>query len=181
MDLPSNSQILFSYQQLQERFDELAKEITKDYKGKNLHCICLLSGGVFFFTDITRKLDLPLTMSFLKTSSYGVGTSSTGNVQIQGDFCDNLEDKHVIIFDDICDSGHTLSKIKDLIRSKNPLSLKTCTMLDKKVRREVTCDVDYVAFDIDNYFVFGFGLDLNEYRMRNLPFIAYLKDDKFFI
>jgi hypoxanthine phosphoribosyltransferase len=156
---------------LQKRVAELGAEISRDYKGKDLHLICILRGGVVFLTDLIRYIDVPNTLDFMAISSYGTSRQSTGQVRISLDLKDEIHKRNVLLVEDIVDSGYTITSVLDLLRTRHPESLRVCTLLDKPERREVKVPIDYCGFTIPNKFVFGYGLDLDEYY-RNLPFIA---------
>jgi len=165
--------ILIDESTLQGRVAELGKQISHDYAAcEDLLLICILKGGVMFLTDLTRHVHVPHEIDFMAASSYGVGgRSSTGNVRIDMDLTSEIAGRHILIVEDIIDSGHTLRFVMDLIQARHPASLKLCALLDKSSRREVHIAVDYTGFVIENKFVFGYGLDLDE-KFRNLPFIA---------
>lgn len=156
---------------LQTRIREMAEEISRDYQDKDLHLICILRGGVVFLTDLMRHITVPNTVDFMAVSSYGTGRESTGQVRITLDLKDEIHNRNVLLVEDIVDSGYTIASVLDLLRTRHPSSLRVCTLLDKPERREVTVPIDYCGFAIPNKFVFGYGLDLDEYY-RNLPFIA---------
>ena len=164
---------LISEEQLQKRIAELGDEISADYDGtEDLLLICILKGGVMFLTDLTRHIDVPHEIDFMAVSSYGKGVwESTRNVRIDMDLKSHLTGKHVLIVEDIIDSGHTLHFVIGMLEARKPASVKLCTLLNKASRREVEIPVDYVGFEIEDKFVFGYGLDLNE-KFRNLPFIG---------
>jgi len=172
---PSN-QMLITPEKLQERITELGKQIETDYAGKELVMVCILKGGVLFLTDLMRAVHSPLAIDFMAVTSYGIGArESTGVVRIIMDLERDIRDKHVLIVEDIIDSGRTLSYICNVLQSRQPASLKICTLLNKYERREIDVPLDYVGFDIPNEFVFGYGLDVDE-LYRNLPFIGVLRD-----
>jgi hypoxanthine phosphoribosyltransferase len=174
---PSPSeQILIPPDQLHARIVELGKQLDADYAGKDLVMVCILKGGVLFLTDLMRAVHIPHSIDFMAVSSYGVGArESTGVVRIIMDLERDIRDKHVLIVEDIIDSGRTLAYICGVLQSRQPASLKICTLLNKFERREIDVALDYVGFDIPNEFVFGYGLDVDEYY-RNLPFIGVLRD-----
>jgi hypoxanthine phosphoribosyltransferase len=163
---------LIPEKQLQARIVEIGKEISRDYAGKEILLICILRGGVMFLTDLIRHIDIPLAIEFMAVSSYGIGgRESKGNVRITLDLNSSISDKHVILVEDIIDSGHTIASVLELLETRHPKSLCVCTLLDKADRREVHVPVKYTGFSIPNKFVFGYGLDIDEFY-RNLPFIG---------
>ena len=171
--------ILISEDKLQSRIRGLAAEINRDYAGKELLVICILRGGVMFMTDLIRHIDVPLAIEFMAVSSYGTGArSSQGDVRITLDLNTNIKGRHVVIVEDIIDSGHTLASVIDMLKTREPASLFICTLLDKFERREVDVPIRYCGFKIQNEFVFGYGLDMDEYY-RNLPFIATVNLEKY--
>ena len=164
--------IILTEEQIQQRIKELGAEISRDYDGKELLIICILRGGVMFTTDIVRQISVPLAIEFMAVSSYGTGVrKSEGEVRITLDLNSSITDKHVLILEDIIDSGNTLASVIDMLKTRNPASLYICTLLDKYERREVEVPIRYCGFKIKNEFVFGYGLDMDEYY-RNLPFVA---------
>ncbi len=167
---------LISSEELQKRIKEIGKKITEEYKNKEIVIICILRGAVYFATDLTKYIDSNnLIMEFMQVSSYGNMKETTGELKIKKDLDVNIEGKNVIIVEDIIDSGFTMLNLKKYLLSKNPETLKVCTLLDKKDRRKVEVEADYVGFEIPNKFVLGYGLDYEEYY-RNLPYIAYSED-----
>lgn len=172
-------EILIDEEHLQARIRELGAEISRDYEGKNPLLICILRGGVMFLTDLMRSISVPHCIDFMAVSSYGSGARhSSGQVRITLDLTTSIENRHVLLVEDIVDSGHTLSSVLSLLGARQPASLKVCTLLDKVERREANVPIDYTGFDIPNKFVFGYGLDLDEYY-RNLPFIGVVRTDKY--
>jgi hypoxanthine phosphoribosyltransferase len=172
-------EILISEEQIKNRTKELGEEINKDYAGKELHLICILRGGVMFLTDLMRNITVPHTIDFMAISSYGIGgRKSSGSVRIKLDLNDDIFEKDVILVEDIIDSGHTIAKILEMLKTRKPRSLEVCSMLDKAARREVTVPIKYRGFDIEDKFVFGYGLDIDEYH-RNLPFVGVVDLDKY--
>ena len=166
--------IFFSAEEIDKRLEEMAGEINRDYAGKELMLISVLRGSFVFMADLTRKITLPCTVDFLAVSSYGTGTSSSGQVQITKDLSDDIEGKDILVVEDILDSGNTLSYLMKLLRARHPASIRLCTLLDKPERRVVPVEVDYVGFTIPDEFVVGYGLDYAE-KYRNLPYIGILK------
>lgn len=172
-------EILIPEEALQARIKELGAEISADYEGKPLMLVCILRGGVLFLTDLMRALTIPHTIDFMAVSSYGTGARETsGQVRITLDLQMSVEDHDVLLVEDIIDSGNTIASVLELLRTRHPSSLKVCTLLDKFERREADVPIDYCGFKIPNKFVFGYGLDLDEYY-RNLPFVGVVKPDKY--
>jgi hypoxanthine phosphoribosyltransferase len=170
---------LIDEDELQARIRELGLQISKDYEDKNPLLICILRGGVMFLTDLMRSLSVPHSIDFMAVSSYGAGArQSSGQVRITLDLTTSIENRHVLLVEDIVDSGQTLSSVLTLLSARKPASLKVCTLLDKVERREADVPIDYTGFAIPNEFVFGYGLDLDEYY-RNLPFIGVVRTDKY--
>ena len=164
---------------LQNRIAEIGAEISRDYAGTdNLLLICILRGGIVFLVDLMRHITVPHQVDFMAISSYGAGArESEGNVRVTLDLQTNIRDKDVMLVEDIIDSGHTISHVLELLSTRQPRSLKVCSLLDKAERREVVVPIHYRGFEIPNEFVFGYGLDLDEYY-RNLPFIGVVDLDK---
>ena len=170
---------LIDEERLQSRIQELGEQISKDYEGKDLLLLCVLKGGVLFLTDLMRQITIPHEIDFLAVSSYGKNVrESTGVVRIVKDLDEPIDHRHVLIVEDIIDSGHTLDYITRNLETRNPASLKICTLLDKEERREVDIPIDYTGFVIADKFVFGYGLDLDE-KFRELPFIGVVKPGLF--
>ncbi len=169
-------EVLIDEDRLQARIRELGDEITQDYAGKELLLVGVLKGAVFFMADLMRTIDLPCEIDFMAISSYGAATSSSGVVRILKDLDINIGGRHVLVIEDIIDSGLTLSYLVRNLESRDPASLAVCALLTKPERREIDVDVRYVGFEIPNKFVIGYGLDFAE-RYRNLPFVGVLHDD----
>lgn len=169
------AEILIPEDALQKRIAELGAEISRDYAGEEILLICILRGGVMFLTDLIRQITVPTAIDFMAVSSYGSGArESTGQVRIEMDLRTSVTDRHVILVEDIVDTGHTIAAVLELLETRRPKSLRVCSLLDKSVRREIVVPIHYRGFDIPNKFVFGYGLDLDEY-WRNLPFIGVAK------
>lgn len=166
-------QELYSKEQIDKRVEEIAEQINKDYEGKTLHMICILRGSVFFFSDLAKKVKVPVTIDFMAASSYGSKTVSSGDLQVRKDLDDDLDGLEVLIVEDIIDTGSTLDMIQRMLKARNPASLKICTLLDKPDRRETDVALDYVGFQIPDKFVVGYGLDYAQ-KYRNLPYIGVL-------
>lgn len=167
--------ILISKEQLDEIVSRMAAQISEDYKDKNLLLLCILKGSVVFFSDLMRKITLPMQIDFMKVTSYGKGSQSTGNVRILLDLHrEDFSEVDVLIVEDIIDSGRTLSTLVEYLKMKGCRSVKTCTMLDKPARREVEFQPDYSGQIIPDEFVIGYGLDYAE-KYRELPYVGILK------
>jgi len=170
--------ILISKADLKKRVAELGRQITEDYNGKDLLIIGIFKGAVPFLADLIREIKIPLRYDFMAVSSYGASTRSSGAVRILKDLDTSVEDKHVLIVEDIVDTGLTLKYLKENLARRHPLSLKIVTLLDKPERREVEVQPDYNGFIISNEFVVGYGLDFNE-LYRNLPYVGVLKPEAY--
>jgi len=171
-------EILIDESTLQARIKELGAQITQDYAhSTDLVLLCILKGGVIFMSDLARQIDVPHELDFMAVSSYGKGArESTRNVRIDHDLTVGVTGKDVLIVEDIIDSGFTLSKVVEMLWTRDPKTLKICTLLDKPARRKTEINVDYTGFSIEDKFVFGYGLDLDE-KFRNLPFIGVVNLD----
>ena len=159
-----------------KKIQEIGEQISRDYEGKEIHLICVLKGGSFFMCELAKRITVPVSLDFMSVSSYGAGTQSSGVIKIVKDLDEPLEGKDVIVVEDIIDSGRTLSHLMELLKSRNPASLKLCTLLDKPDRRVVDVDVQYTCFEIPDEFVVGYGLDYDQ-KYRNLPYIGIVKFD----
>ncbi len=166
-----NLETLISEEKLQSRIAELGEQISKDYEGKEIVVLCILKGGVMFMTDLVKHITLPLKMEFMVVSSYGNEYKSSGVVKIIKDLDESIQDKHVLIVEDIIDSGRTLAYITKMLEERKPASVKLCTLLNKEEERVAPIQVDYFGFKVGNEFVIGYGLDYQQYY-RNLPYIA---------
>lgn len=165
--------VLIEEEKVQKKVEELAKQIEADYEGKELLLICILKGSIVFTVDLARKLNKKVKIDFLQVSSYGKKMISSGNVDLKLDLQESIEGKHVLVVEDIIDTGKTLKYLLEHLKGKKPASLKLCSLLDKPEKRVYEVDVDYVGFQIPDKFVVGYGLDYNE-MYRNLPYIGYL-------
>ena len=172
------AKVLFSQEELQSRIRELGAQLSEDYRGKTPTMVCILKGAIMFYTDLVRSMDIPLTMDFMAVSSYGNSTKSSGEVEIRKDLSTSIEGKHVVIVEDIVDSGFTLTYLTRLLNTRGAKSIKLCTLLDKPSRRApgITLRADYSGFAVGNEFVVGYGLDYAE-LYRNLPYIGVLKPE----
>ena len=172
------AKVLFSQEELQTRIRELGAQLSEDYRGKTPTMVCILKGAIMFYTDLVRSMDIPLTMDFMAVSSDGNSTKSSGEVEIRKDLSTSIEGKHVVIVEDIVDSGFTLTYLTRLLNTRGAKSIKLCTLLDKPSRRApgITLRADYSGFAVGNEFVVGYGLDYAE-LYRNLPYIGVLKPE----
>lgn len=167
-------EILIPAEKIRERVAQLGKEISRDYKGKVPVLVNILKGGIIFLSDLVREMEVLHEIDFMSVSSYNSQTESTGVVRILADLSINIEGRDVIIVEDIVDSGLTLDYIRNILQARHPKSLRICTLLDKRARREVAVPLDYVGFEIPDAFVIGYGLDYVQ-KYRNLPYVAVLK------
>ena len=164
---------LISEKELNTRIKELALKIEEDYENKQIVVICDLKGSVYFTSDLTKYIKNEMELEFIRVSSY-FGTESSGKIELKQDLDSDIKNKDVIIIEDIIDTGRTLFYLKEHLLKRNPNSLKICTLLDKKEKRVMNIEADYVAFDIPDKFVVGYGLDIDE-KYRNLPYIGYIE------
>lgn len=172
-------EILIPEETLQKRVAEMGEQISRDYEGNNLLLVCILRGGVLFLTDLMRHVRIPHAIDFMAVSSYGAGSrSSSGKVRITMDLNMDICDWNVLLVEDIIDSGYTLNSVLELLSTREPKSLRVCTLLDKTERREIYVPIQYTGFTIPNKFVFGYGLDIDDYY-RNLPFVATVNLNKY--
>ena len=166
--------VLISEEQLDKKVEELAQKISADYQGNDVLVVTLLKGGVMFSVDLMRKMSVPVQIDFMSVSSYGSSSKTSGVVKVDKDLDTPIQGKHVLLVEDIIDSGLTLSYVKEMLLTRDPASLKICTILDKPSRRKVHIDVDYTGFEIPDEFVVGYGLDYAQ-KHRNLPYVGILK------
>jgi len=165
--------LLLSREQIASLVQGLADQISKDYNERELIMVCILKGAFMFLADLVRYLKIPVKIDFVRLASYGSGMKSSGNIEITKDIELPIEGKDVLIIEDIIDSGHTLQFLKDRITLSNPRSVKICALLDKKARREVEMEADYLGIEVDDVFIVGYGIDFNE-NYRYLPEIHYV-------
>lgn len=170
-------EVVLEEDQIRSRVSELAAEITADYEGKDPLLVCVLKGAVFFMADLVREITIPCEMDFMAVSSYGSATDSSGVVRILKDLDAHIEDRHVIIVEDIVDTGLTLNYLRKNLNARNPASVEVAALLTKPARRQVEVDCRYVGFDVPDKFVVGYGLDYEE-KYRNLRFIAVLPEEE---
>jgi hypoxanthine phosphoribosyltransferase len=168
--------VLLDAATIQARVGELAREIEADYpRGEEIHMVCVLKGGFIFMSDLIRYMSTRVSLDFIAVSSYGAGTKSSGEVRFQKDLDTSLEDRHVVVVEDIVDTGLTLKYLQEILRSRAPRTLRTACLLSKPSRRKVEVPVEYTGFTIEDKFVVGYGLDYAE-KYRNLPYIAVLQE-----
>ena len=165
---------LISEEDVAAKVKEIGAQITKDYEGKAVHLICVLKGGVFFTCELAKRIEVPVSLDFMSVSSYGDDTKSSGVVKIIKDLDESIEGKDVLIVEDIIDSGRTLSYLIEVLKQRNPASIRLCTLLDKPERRVKDVKVDYVCFNLPDEFGVGYGLDYAQ-KYRNLPFIGVVE------
>ena len=166
--------VMISEAEVTKRIEEMGREISEDYAGKQIHLICILKGGVFFMCELAKRISVPVSMDFMSVGSYGDGTTSSGVVRIVKDLDESLEGKDVLVVEDIIDSGRTLYYLLDVLKKRHPNSMKLCTLLDKPDRRVRDVRVDYVGFEIPDEFLVGYGLDYAQ-KYRNLPYIGIVE------
>lgn len=166
--------VLINEEQINKRLDELANQLMKEYKGKELMFLCILKGSIFFTVELAKRIKNNIQFEFIEVSSYE-NNESTGKVKLNKDITNSIEGKNVIIIEDIVDTGRTLCFLKEYLLQKNPASLKICALLDKPSRRIVPIEADYIGFSIENKFVIGYGLD-DEQNYRNLNYIGYVEE-----
>ena len=169
-----NISVLISEEDINKRIDEMAAQINEEYKGKRLHVIGILKGSVYFVCELTKRLQVPVTLDFMVVSSYGSGTSSSGKVVIKKDTDFSIEGKDVLIIEDIIDSGFTMKEVLAMLGERKPAMLELCSCLSKPDRRVCEVKIDYLGFEIPDKFVIGYGLDYAE-KYRNLPYVGYIE------
>jgi hypoxanthine phosphoribosyltransferase len=167
-------EVYISEEEIRKKVAELGAIITLDYDGKDLFVVAVLRGAIFFAVDLVREIDLPLVLDFVQISSYADGTESTGRAKITRELDLSIQDKDVLVVEDIADTRHTLFNLLSFLRSKFPRSIRVCALLDKRDRAEREIPIDYVGFTIENAFVIGYGLDYAQ-RYRNLPFVGVIR------
>lgn len=166
--------VLFTQERLKSRVAEIAREIERDYEGREIMLISVLRGSFIFMADLCREIQLPCTLDFMSVSSYGTGTSSSGQVQITKDLSEDITGRHILVVEDILDSGNTLNYLLRILENRHPASIRLCALLDKPERRVKPVELHYSGFAIPDAFVVGYGLDYSE-KYRNLPYIGILK------
>lgn len=168
-------EVMISEEKVDARIQELANQINEDYAGRELHLVIILKGSIFFACELAKRITVPVTMDFMKVSSYGDGMVSAGKITVKQELDEDIEGKDVLIVEDIVDSGNTLFHLKKLLLGRNPKTLKIITLLDKPERRTVEIETDYCGFEIPDKFVVGYGLDYAQ-QYRNLPYIGVIQD-----
>lgn len=166
--------VMYSEEEVAARIRQLAEQINHDYEGKEIHLIGILRGGSFFMCELAKRITVPVTIDFMSASSYGMSTTSSGVVKIVKDLEEAIVGRHVIVVEDIIDTGRTLSYLLEMLREREPASLKLCTLLDKPDRRVVEVKIDYNGYSIPDEFVVGYGLDYAQ-KYRNLPYIGVVE------
>ena len=172
--MAEKNKVLITEEEVDARIRELGEKISKEYEGKQIHLICVLKGGVFFMCELAKRITVPVSMDFMCVGSYGDGTKSSGVVRLAKDLDESIENKEVLIVEDIIDSGNTLYYLMDVLRQRKPASLRLCTLLDKPDRRVKDVHVDWTGFEIPDEFVVGYGLDYAQ-KYRNLPYIGVVE------
>ncbi len=176
--MADNIRILLTEDEVEQRINEVAAQINTDYEGMAAHLICILKGGVFFTCELAKRLKVPVSLDFMSVSSYGADTKSSGVVKIVKDLDEPLTGKHVLIVEDIIDSGRTLAYLSEILKQRGPADIRICTLLDKPERRvKKQVKVDYTCFTIPDEFVVGYGLDYAQ-KYRNLPYIGVVEADQ---
>lgn len=166
--------VLISEESVAKRIAEMGAQISRDYEGESVYLLCILKGSVFFTTELAKHITVPVQLDFMSVSSYGSGTTSSGNVHIVKDLDTPIEGRHVLVVEDIIDTGHTLAYLMEHLKQRGPKSLKLCTLLDKPERRVSDVKVDYTGFEIPDKFVVGYGLDYDQ-KYRNLPYVGVIE------
>ena len=173
--MSTNIEVLIPEEDIRKRISEIAAALSEKYKGEKLLLVGILTGSVFFLADLAQKMTIPVEIDFMAASSYGAGTQSSGRVLITKDLARSIEGDHVVIVEDIVDTGQTLHLLTEMLQERNPASLELAVLLNKPSRRKVCLDADYVGFDIPDKFVVGWGLDFNQ-KYRDLPYIGVVKE-----
>lgn len=174
---PGRGRVQIREERIRERVAELGREIARDHAGEPLHLVCVLNGAFLFMADLVRAIDAPLSVDFISVSSYGSRTQSSGEVRLVKDLDQSLKNKHVVLVEDIVDTGLTMRYLLQYLEGRGPLSVKVASLLSKPSRRLVEVPVDYLGFEIDDAFVYGYGLDI-DHRYRNLPFVTSMTTEE---
>lgn len=168
--------VLLDEEKVDAKIREIGERISRDYEGRAVHLVCVLKGATFFMCELAKRITVPVTIDFMSVSSYGNETQSSGVVRIVKDLDESIRDRHVIVVEDIVDSGNTLSYLLNILKERGPASLALCALLDKPERRVVDVAVDYTGFEIPDHFVVGYGLDYAQ-KYRNLPYIGVVEPE----
>lgn len=171
----SSIKVLIDENTILQKIDEIAAQINERYAGKEVKIVGILKGSVFFMTELAKRVTADVYLDFMQVSSYGAGTVSSGNVVITKDLEDSIEGQHVILVEDIVDSGYTLNRLMPMLMERKPASLELCALLSKPSRRVAEVTIDYCGFEIEDKFVVGFGMDAAQ-KYRNLPYIGYIEE-----
>lgn len=171
----ANVNVLITENEISKRCKELGEQISKDYKGKTVHIICVLTGAIYFACEVSKYISVPVIFDCISASSYGNKKVSSGVVNVLDTIKNDIKGKDVLIIEDIIDTGNTIKKLQEVLAEKKPKSIKICTMLDKPEGRKVDVKADYVAFGLPDKFVVGYGLDNTDGTCRNLPYIGYIE------
>lgn len=166
--------VMIDEQTIDKKIREMGETISREYEGKKLHMICVLKGGTFFMCELAKRITVPVSLDFMAVSSYGSGTESSGKIRIVKDLDEDIDGKDVLVVEDIIDSGRTLKYLLEMLKERNPASLKLCTLLDKPERRVCEVEVNHTGFVIPDEFVVGYGLDCDQ-KYRNLPYIGVIE------
>ncbi len=177
MEMSDRITVMISEEDVEAKIQELGEQISADYAGKEVHLICILKGGAFFACELAKRITVPVSIDFMQVSSYGNATESSGIVRIKKDLDDTMENKEVLIVEDIIDSGQTLHYLMPVLRQRKPASLKLCALLSKPDRRKEEVQIDYLGFEIPDKFVVGYGLDYMQ-KYRNLPYIGIVEPEE---
>lgn len=169
-------EVLLSEERINARIREIGEQISRDYAGKSVHLVCILKGGSFFMCELAKRITVPVSIDFMSVSSYGSSSESSGVIKIIKDLDEPLTDKHVLVIEDIVDTGKTLSYLLELLKDRGAADVKLCALLDKPDRRVVDIKADYTGFQIPDEFVVGYGMDYDQ-RYRNLPYIGVVRFD----
>ena len=175
--VPGQGSVQIGENRIRERVNELGREIARDHEGGALHLVCVLNGAFLFMADLVRAIDAPVTVDFLSVSSYGSRTQSSGEVRLVKDLDQSLKNKNVVLVEDIVDTGLTMRYLLQYLEGRGPLSVKVASLLSKPSRRQVEVPVHYLGFDIDDAFVYGYGLDI-DHVYRNLPFVTSMTTEE---
>ncbi len=176
IDPKTIGEVIYTREDIKKRVEELGKQISEEYAGKEIILVCILKGSFAFTADLAREIDIPCSIEFMQVSSYSNGTTTSGSLKIIKDINVPVDGKHLLIIEDIIDTGITLNNLKKMFDTRNPASVKLCAFLDKPSRRQAPIEADYVGFAVEDNFLVGYGLDYAQH-FRNLPYVAILKEE----